>query len=84
VRDFAAIQFPGCFYYEDLPYAAREIHRKGAEYFLKDRKECKLTITAQIISDQGGLIDIYKSQISPRRHEQIVNYLSDKGLRIWK
>jgi hypothetical protein len=73
------------YYYEELPYAARDVRVASALNFLRSigYTRIKSPVDQNLINEHTKLYNVYKSQIKPTHIEQIEKYLLKDGFGIW-
>lgn len=72
-------------YYEDLPYAARDVRLANAQAFFASRQLHRQPITTNptLIDEHIRLYNLYKSQRQDHHVVQIRTYLSRVGFGVW-
>ena len=72
-------------FYEDMPYAARDVNVEEAQKFLsaKGYQRHKYTVNESTIQTHMDLYDMYKTQRKQHHTGQIMNHLKVKGYGIW-
>jgi LmbE family N-acetylglucosaminyl deacetylase len=73
-----------CYFYEEMPYSAREKNKKIAEIFLKNKKHIHIPTNNKMKNDHMNLIKIYKSQLKNYHLKEIGDYISEKGFCLWQ
>lgn len=73
------------YYYEDLPYAARNVRIKSALNFLKRNGyfRIEIPVNQSLIKEHIKLYNVYESQVKPKHVEQIENYIMKNNYGIW-
>lgn len=72
-------------YYEDLPYANRNINNYFVNFLKNDLKPILLeNINNDDITTHLKIIRYYKSQLSNKHYNEIADYLFNNKLKLWK
>jgi LmbE family N-acetylglucosaminyl deacetylase len=75
---------PKVHFYEDLPYANRNIKNDEALDFLKKYRKKTVFLNKTSIEKHLKACLIYKSQILERQYLEIKEFISTKGISIWQ
>ena len=72
-------------FYEDMPYAARDIRVQEAREFLQqqDAHPARIPVTPEIVEEHLRLYRLYISQRAKHHEEQISSYLAANGYGLW-
>lgn len=75
---------PNVLFYEDLPYANRDVRNNSTLDFLKKYQKAKMSLGGTSIEKHLKACLIYKSQILERHYLEIREFISTKGISLWK
>lgn len=80
----ATKNMPNVLFYEDLPYANRNVRNDSTLDFLKKYQKTKISLGDTSIEKHLKACLIYKSQILERHYLEIREFISTKGISLWK